>query len=267
MSFKSSQSLQGKRIIITRSQHQQAEARRIFEKIGANVLDLPALIIGPPDDWTALDNALKRLDDFDWLIFSSSNGVVAIQERLHLMGKDLASGSGQFKIAAVGKKTAKTLETIGVKTDFIPPDFVAESLLENFPESKLGLRILLPRVQSGGRNILANVFEELGMVVEEVPAYESRCPEVIPAITLQSIQSSKVDAIVFTSGKTVRHSSHLLEKYFGNEWLSKLEDIKLISIGPQTSLSCKKYFSRVDKEAHPHDLEGLALACIEAFKA
>ena len=265
MSFNPNFPLKGKTIVVTRAEGQQAEAKERFNAIGANVLDLPALKIGPPDDWHPLDSALNKLDEFDWLIFSSINGVKAVEERLQLIGMNLACRPNSLKIASVGKKTAKALMNIGVQTDFTPPDFVADSLIQHFPAYRAGVKVLLPRVQSGGRTVLADAFLGAGLTVVEVAAYESDCPDVIPEDTLDAIDKSKVDAVVFTSGKTALHTSLLLEKSFGPRWMDKLNAIKLISIGPQTSLSCKKYFARVDKEANPHDLDGLIFACINLF--
>ncbi|ABX08060.1 uroporphyrinogen-III synthase [Prochlorococcus marinus] len=266
MNFDKSFSLKDKTIVITRSQDQQVEARRSFEMMGANVLELPALVIGPPDDWRPLDDALSELETFHWIIFSSSNGVKAVESRLSLTGRSLSSRPSGLKIAAVGQKTAKSLEIYGVEADFVPPKFVADSLIKNFPVSGLGLRMLFPRVQSGGRPILTEAFRDAGVKVVQVSAYESRCPEEIPGETVDALDNGKVDVIAFTSSKTVVHTAQLMSKYFESKWQKKLLGIKLVSIGPQTSISCKKYFDRIDQEADPHDLEGLVCACIAATK-
>jgi len=170
-----------------------------------------------------------------------------------------------LKIAAVGGKTAFFLEKLGACPDFVPPNFVADSLLNHFPSPALGLRILLPRVQSGGRTLLAEAFGSQGANVVEVAAYESSCPETMPEETMRAFMNSKVDAIAFTSGKTVMHTAKLMKQRFGESWAQKFDGVKLLSIGPQTSRSCMEYFFRVDQEAQPHNLEGLKNACIEAF--
>ena len=152
-----------------------------------------------------------------------------------------------------------------IQADFVPPEFVAESLIENFPISGYGLRVLLPRVQSGGRNLIADEFRNSGARVVDVPAYETRCPESIPQDTINAIASRQVDAMVFSSGKTVSNSSFLLEKEFGEEWLTYLENAKLLTIGPQTSKICEKIFGRVDREADKYTFEGLLDAAIDIF--
>ena len=176
--------LSGHTIAVTRAEQQLGEARRLFEQAGAQVLDLPALVIGPPDSWGPLDDALDDLEDFHWLVVSSSNGVEAVEQRLNLRGSGLARRPRGLKIAAVGRKTAARLEELGA----------------------------------------------------------------------------------FSSGKTVQHTAHLLEGEFGPEWRSRLEGVALVSIGPQTSRTCRELLGRVDAEADPHDLDGLVAACTQALR-
>lgn len=255
------QPLHGHRIAVTRAEQQLGEARRLFEQAGATVLDLPALVIGPPDSWGPLDDALAELEDFHWMIVSSANGVEAVEARLQQQGRSLAGRPASLKIAAVGRKTAASLEALGAPADFVPPDFVADSLIEHFPVSGWGQRLLLPRVQSGGRTLLAEAFGEAGARVVEVPAYESRCPEALPAATAAALAAGSVGAITFSSGKTVRHTAQLLERQFGSAWSERLASVALVSIGPQTSRTCRELLGRVDAEANPYDLDGLVAAC------
>ncbi len=267
MNLNTTSLLSGKAIIITRAKSQESSTRKSLESLGARVLDLPSLVIGSPDEWGPLDDALLELDSFHWLIFSSSNGVEALETRLGLQGKSLSSRPNTLKIAAVGRKTANCLEDVGIKADFIPPNFVADSLIDNFPAPVYGLKMLLPRVQTGGRTLLTQAFGEAGARVVEVAAYESRCPENIPEITSNALMNQEVDIITFTSSKTVINTVKLMNKAFGNTWHQKLENVKIISIGPQTSKTCEKYFFRVDEEAIPHDIDGLIKACIKSLKS
>ncbi len=257
--------LSGKTIVITRAKDQQSEARTLFERYGAKVFDLPSLDIVPPDDWTPLDEALRELHNFHWIVFSSVNGVLAVEERLKLIGSSLADKPTGLKIAVVGRKTARSLQELNVVPDFIPPEYVADSLMQNFPVSGLGLKILIPRVQTGGRTVLAEGFLQAGASITEVPAYESLCPSDIPKSTYIALNNFKVDAIVFTSGKTAIHSARLIRSVFADKFHKVLAGVKLISIGPQTSISCRKSFNRCDEEASPHDLDGLLQACIDSI--
>ncbi|MFM7315042.1 MAG: uroporphyrinogen-III synthase [Cyanobium sp.] len=257
--------LAGRTIAVTRAEQQAGEARQRLEQLGASVVDIPALVIGPPDDWAPLDDALADLESFHWIVFSSANGVEAVQQRLARLGTSLARRPGTARLAAVGRRTAAVLEDLGAHADFVPPRFVADSLIDHFPVSGWGLRLLLPRVQSGGRTLLAEAFGEAGGRVVEVAAYESRCPQGLPSVAVRALERRELDAITFASAKTVKHTARMLEDSFGEGWTRMLEGLKLISIGPQTSGSCLEALGRVDAEADPHDLSGLTEACVSTL--
>ena len=257
--------LDKKNIVITRAKDKISDVKDLFSKQGAKIFDLPALLIDYPDDLGPLDNILFDMDKFQWIIFSSSNGINYLEKRLIEKGLSLRNYSGKIKFAVVGKKTSESLNSLGIKADFIPPNFVAESLLENFPFSKTKERILLPRVQSGGRNIMAEKLREMGAIVDEVATYESKCPMTMPIDTEKAFQNGIIDAILFSSGKTVFNSAFLLEKYLGHKWLSIIENIDLLTIGPQTSIACNKVFKRVSKQADSYTFEGLLEATISYF--
>jgi uroporphyrinogen-III synthase len=259
--------LAGRIIAVTRAEGQLGEARALFEQAGAEVVDLPALVLGPPDDWGPLDDALAELEDFHWLVFSSSNGVEAVAARLARRGQSLAHRPPGVRLAAVGRKTAQRLEELGAAADFVPPAFVADSLVEHFPVSGWGQRLLLPRVQSGGRTLLAEAFAAAGARVVEAAAYETRCPDGLPSAALAALTSRRLHAITFSSGKTVSHTCRMLERSFASEWREMLSGVRLVSIGPQTSHRCRDLLGRVDAEADPHDLDGLVNACARAFRA
>jgi uroporphyrinogen-III synthase len=259
--------LQGCRIAVTRAEQQLGTARQLFEQAGAEVVDLPALVVGPPDEWGPLDEALEDLEQFHWIIFSSANGVEALQSRLRRQGGDLADPPQGLRIAAVGRRTAEALVELGVRVDFVPSRFVADALIDEFPVSAWGLHLLLPRVQSGGRTLMAEAFGSAGARVVEVAAYETRCPEGLPSQAVQALQQGTLQAITFSSAKTVRHCATLLEAAFGPGWAEVLRGVKVVSIGPQTSQPCRTLLGRVDAEAEPHDLKGLVAACARAVKA
>ncbi|VXD12822.1 uroporphyrinogen-III C-methyltransferase [Planktothrix paucivesiculata] len=257
------QPLFGKTILVTRSVEQSSLQSDLLKAQGAIVIEMPALVITPPLSWESLDQAIVQLENsFDWLILTSSNGVEYFFNRLITLGKDTRS-LGQTKIAVVGKKTAASLQKLCLKPDFIPPDFIADSLVEHFPESLEGKRILFPRVETGGREILVQELTAKGAIITEVAAYESGCPESISPEVLESLQGKKIDVITFASSKTVKNFCQLIqalpEKVLTPDYL---DTICIASIGPQTSKSCMNLLGRVDIEAREYTLEGLTQVII-----
>jgi uroporphyrinogen-III synthase len=224
------------------------------------VLEMPALEIGAPSSWAFLDGAIARLSEFDWLVLTSTNGVDAMVERLSHQGKTVAD-LAQMRIAVVGRKTAQRLRDQGREPDFIPPDFVADSLIEHFPEGDRlsGLRILFPRVESGGREVLVKEFTTQGAIVTEVPAYESGCAKAIAPSVASALCAGQVHIITFASSKTVKCFAQLVQTLpTGLDVLNAVAC--LASIGPQTSDACRQYLGRVDVEAQEFTLEGLTAA-------
>ncbi|PMB04211.1 uroporphyrinogen-III synthase [Fischerella thermalis CCMEE 5198] len=262
--------LNGKTILVTRSVGQSSQFAELLVAAGAHVVEMPALEIGPPSSWEALDGAIALLSEFDWLILTSTNGVSYFCERLMAQGKDIRA-LAQVKIAAVGEKTAQTLRHHCLQPDFIPPDFVADSLVKHFPEELTGKKILFPRVESGGREILVRELTAKGAEVIEVPAYQSCCPDSVPPSAALALQSGTVDVITFASSKTVQFFCQLAEKIFsGNSSenqlsvvANSLEGVCIASIGPQTSHTCRSLLGRVDVEAQEYTLEGLTAALIK----
>ena len=259
--------LAGKTVLVTRSAGQSSEFSTLLQQQGANVIEMPALVIGPPSSWEALDNAIAHLSDFDWLILTSSNGIDYCFERLLAQGKDARALAG-VKIAVVGKKTAATLKQRGLQPDFIPPDFVADSLIEHFPEPLSKLKVLFPRVETGGRDVLVNELIAEGAQVTEVAAYQSSCPPQMAPAALDALQKQTVDVLTFASSKTVKHFFQLLETSLPTAdqefptTQSTLQNVCIASIGPQTSITCRQLLGRVDVEALEYTLEGLTQAIV-----
>jgi uroporphyrinogen III methyltransferase / synthase len=222
---------------------------------------MPTLEIVPPSSWQDLDHAIDRLSEFNWLILTSTNGVEYFFDRLHHLGKDSRALAG-VKIAVVGRKTAKSLEQYGIIADFIPPDFVADALVNNFPTSPTGQQMLFPRVETGGREVLVQEFTNLGAIVVEVAAYQSQCPGAIDEAALAALQSQQVDIITFASSKTVKYFCQLVGTSLPLGWQ---ERVCIASIGPQTSASCRSLLGKVDVEASEYTLAGLVAALESAY--
>jgi uroporphyrinogen III methyltransferase / synthase len=269
------QPLSGKTILVTRAAEQASFFRDRLQSLGARVLEMPALEIVAPSNWQGLDEAIAAIDQFDWLILTSANAVDYFFQRLQTQGKDSRALS-QVKIAVVGKKTATQLENFGIVPDYIPPNFVADSLITHFPEVSLeAKRILFPRVESGGRDVLVQEFRSRRAQLTEVAAYQSICPPNIPEEIIKAFKQQSIDAVTFASSKTVHHFNRLLtqaleeinpgqtEAYHSVAEL--LDSICIASIGPQTSKSCVELFNKVSLEPQEYTLEGLAQEIVTYF--
>lgn len=251
-----------KTVLITRSAGQSSQFADLLTEAGATVVELPALEIRPPSSWQPLDQAIATLGNFHWLILTSANAVTYFMERLQILGKDSRDLAG-LKLAVVGKKTAGVLQQWGLRPDFVPPDFVAEALIDHFPEPVAGLRLLFPRVESGGREVLVQTFTTAGAEVVEVPAYESGCPERPDPQALAALQQGQVDVITFASSKTVRHSCRLLAQGAGESWRNLITGVAIAAIGPKTADTCRELLGRVDLEPAEYTLEGLTQEIIQ----
>lgn len=255
--------LAGKTVLVTRAMSQASEFSQMLQAKGASAIDLPALEIREPMDWDGVDSAIARINQFDWLILTSANAVNFFLDRLLQQGKDFRA-LASLKIAVVGRKTDSFLVQRGLTADFTPPTFIADSLVKHFPEDPNGLKLLFPRVEQGGREILVKEMTARGAAVTEVAAYDSACPKSIPSAAKAAIESGAVDVITFGSSKTVRHFAQLMEKTFGPKWLDKLETVAVASIGPQTSRDCHELLGKATFEAEEYTLPGL-IAGLEAW--
>jgi uroporphyrinogen-III synthase len=258
-------SLIPKTVLVTRSAGQSSQFTDLLQAAGTQVIEMPALEIRPPSSWAPLDQAIATLTDYEWLILTSANAVNFFLERLQQVGHppDLKT----VKLAVVGQKTAKVLQQWGLSPDFIPPDFVADSLVEQFPVAVAGLKLLFPRVESGGREVLVKEMTAAGATVTEVPAYESGCPRVPDPAAIAALEAQTVHIITFASSKTVRHVCQLLEQAWGPDWAQGLGGVAIASIGPQTSATCLQQLGRVDIEAQEYPLEGLTQAIAQWVSA
>ncbi|NBD18947.1 MAG: uroporphyrinogen-III synthase [Cyanobacteria bacterium] len=255
--------LSKKTILVTRAANQAQAFRTLLEKQGATVIEMAALEIRPPSSWEPLDQAIEALSTFDWLILTSANGVKFFWERLENLQVD-PTLLHSLKIAVVGKKTASVLEQYGIRPTFIPPNFVADSLVESFPDLLAQQKILFPRVETGGREVLIEEFQTQQAEVIAVPAYQSSCPASADPVAVKALKEREVDVITFASSKTVRHFYDLLIPPFGSEinLKSVLATVTIASIGPQTSQACRKFLGRCDVEAKHYTLEGLTEAIV-----
>ncbi|MEL6223275.1 MAG: uroporphyrinogen-III synthase [Cyanobacteria bacterium J06627_8] len=259
--------LDEKTILVTRAAGQSSQFGELLQQAGATVIEMPALEICPPTSWDAFDQAIAQVQEIHWLILTSANGVTYFFKRLFDLGYS-NDDIRHLHIAVVGKKTAACLKHMNIVPDFIPPDYVADSLVEHFPDRDTLHRstILFPRVEQGGREVLVKELSANGATVIEVPVYQSVCPAAIAPPALDALQQKTIDVITFASSKTVRHFCQMIEQATHDTLLDEREllatHVKIASIGPQTSLTCHQLLGRVDIEAETYTLEGLTTALI-----
>ena len=242
--------LDGVCVMVTRA---ASEADPLAERLlglGAEVIEQPAILIRPPDDWRPVDRAIDDLEGFDWLVFSSANGVHFFMERC---GRDLLSHQ-RPRVAAIGPGTAGELSRCGVKTSLTPEVYHAESLADALIETgAAGKRFLLVRA-SRGRETLAERLTAAGASVEQVVAYESVDVRRPDAEIAARLVAGRIDWITVTSSAIARS----LVRMFGDD----LCRVKLASISPLTSAALGELGFRASAEASEYTLPGLAAAIV-----
>ena len=244
----------GQKIVVTRDHRQAGELTEPLEELGAEVIVVPAIEIVPASDPEPLDQAIARLRTYDWLIFTSVNGVRFFMERLDASPRDLRSLSA--KICAIGPATREAVEAFHLKVDLMPQEYVAESLVQAFTEEHLsGRRILLPRA-AVARDVVPKELMKRGASVDVVEAYRTIAPAHLMEIAADAL-SRKPHWIAFGSSSTVKNLEQAAEP-------GGLRGIKIASIGPITSQTVRECGLEVDAEAEPHTIEGLIAAIVSA---
>lgn len=243
--------LRGRRIIVTRPRHQAASLKNALATLGADVVVAPAIRIEPPVDGAPLDAAVARADDYDWIVFTSVNGVEAFFDR--------ATSTPRSEFAAIGPATADALAERGVRASVVPERFVAEEVFEALSRHTdlSGKRILLPRADIA-REALPNLLRDAGCDVDVVTAYRTTpaSEDIERAIAL--VRDSSVDAVTFTSGSTVR-------SFFSSADDNLRARVTPASIGPITSDALREENVEPVIEAERYTTEGLVEAIRRHF--
>jgi len=250
----------GKGVVITRPEPQAAEMRELLWQQGARTIAFPTIRIVPPESWQALDQALKRLESYDWIIFTSANGVRFFFRRLQETGRDLRDLKG-IRICTIGPATASTLEAMGIRVDLIPDSFISEGVVKAFEKHDLnGRKILVPRAEMA-RDVIPDGLAGLGAAVDVVAVYRTVASERKKEELEPLIAAEKVDVITFTSPSTVTNFIAIMGKDF------KLPpQIRIACIGPVTAAAVKKSGLPVDIMREEFTIPGLVEAMIEYFK-
>jgi len=269
--------LQGRRILVTRAWEQAGVFSEQLRALGAIPVEFPTIRIMPPQDWGPLDDALRRLctaDRYDWLVFTSANGVRICFERLGSLGYS-AQDIGNVRVAAIGPATAATLRRYGIIADLVPGEYVAESVaaalideVRRRGEELVGKNVLLARAAEA-RNVLVVELQQAGAIVDVVAAYRTAG---IPAgdergrEVLQMLKTHKLDILTFTSSSTVRNFMLWLmqcETGVARSFMSSVKQYaqpKIASIGPITSQTAREFGLDVHIEAQEFTIAGLVEA-------
>ncbi len=251
----------GKRIVVTRTREQASELVQKLEELGADCEEFPTIRIVPPDSWEPLDSVIRGIEGFDWVIFTSVNGVKNFLMRLKVVGRDLRCLS-RCKIAAIGPKTAEVLEGLYIKPDFVPSEYRAEGIIEGLKDFNItGKKILIPRAKAA-REILPEKLREAGAEVEVVPAYKTVKPEALETETLiKMFKNGEINMVTFTSSSTVNNFVDLL----GTDRVSSLlERVDIACIGPITAETAKRFGITTHVMPEQYTIDGMVRS-IEAF--
>ncbi|GED13281.1 uroporphyrinogen-III synthase [Aneurinibacillus migulanus] len=245
-------SLAGKRIVVTRAREQAGELIRKIEERGGEALVCPVIRFVPPTDLTVLDDALRRLSTFDWIFFTSVNGVAFFFQRIQELEVNMDEFTG--RITAVGTKTAAALEARGLSVQHIPGKFTAEHLIETMHDKlKPGQKVLLPR-SAIGRDVLPEGLMALGVEVTDAPAYDTVKSEENIAQLMSELKEKQVDIITFTSPSTVRY---FLSSFSLTERQRYLEGVHIAVIGPITEKAVREEGLQVHIIGNEYSIDGL----------
>ena len=254
LSWFAARPLSGRRVLVAGSPSTSGDLRVRLSKLGAEVLAQPAIRLTDPADWAPVDAALAELDGYDWLVFSSKNGVDRFFGRLFDLGGD-ARRLGSVKLAAVGSGSAEQLARYSLKVDLVPEEFHAESLAQALAGEAKGKRFLLARA-GRGRQVLADELQQAGGRVDQIVVYDSVDVEAPDGDVAAAMSAGDIDWVTVTSSATAKS----LVRLYGDG----LRQARLASISPLTSSVLKDLGYQVAAEASPHTMAGLVEAILRA---
>jgi uroporphyrinogen III methyltransferase/synthase len=253
--------LLGKRVIVTRARAQASDLVRRLSDLGAECIACPTIEVAPPDDWQPLDRAIGELSNYDWLVFTSVNGVNFFFERLFALGLDVRA-LGPIRTAAIGPATAEALRRNGLNTDILPQTYRAESVVSAFAQESLeGKKILLPRAKQA-RPVLPRELQRMGAQVEEITAYQTLQATGNAQQVIQDLENGRIDMVTFTSSSTVSNFKTLLPPQRTGDLL---QHVKVACIGPITADTARELGFQVDLVADTYTIDGLCRAVADFY--
>jgi uroporphyrinogen III methyltransferase/synthase len=247
----------GKRIVVTRTREQASQLSRQLAELGADVLEIPTIKIAPTDQHAELADALLELNSYDWLVFTSPNGVTMFFDAFFKAFEDLRDIGG-VRIAAVGPATAEKLRELHLKVDLMPEEYVTAKIAKalNKFESIENLKILLLRAEVANPD-LPKELEALGAIVDDIACYKT-VPETADVNEAAArLLETGADWITFTSSSTV---DNFHARFDLPVLLTKFPGIQLASIGPETTKSLASLGLKPTIEARPHTIDGIVKA-------
>ena len=266
-SLKKSQPLRGQRVLVGRARHQASALSAGLRALGASVLEIPFIEIRNPRSFRPLDRALRNLNNYDWLILTSVNGVEALEKRIRRL-RIPTRQLRHLQIAAIGPATKKAIEALGLTVDVVPEEYVAESVVKSLRRRVQDRRILLVRAKVA-RDVIPRELRGAGAAVDVVEAYET----VIPKSSRSRLRAlltnprRRPHVITFTSSSTVRNFVSLLSGR-GSKAAAKasaqlkrlLADVRLASIGPVTSATLRELGLKPHIQGAEYTIPGLIRA-------
>lgn len=254
----------GRRVLVTRPRHQAAGMLRKLELLGAVPYHLAPVEIREPADWSAVDSAIRKLaaDEFEWIVFSSANGVHALLKRLFTLGKDVRA-LGRVKLAAIGPKTAAALRDYHLTADAVPATFNSEALAEKLLPAVKGQRILLARANRG-RDVLPTELAKVA-AVEEVAVYDQTDSVDPTDEAFAALRRGEINFVTLSSGNIAR--AVLAEFDDTTRLRVERHEIQLVAISPETGRVVRELGYPVAAEANEFTAEGLIRAVVAAASA
>ncbi|HMF13433.1 MAG TPA: uroporphyrinogen-III C-methyltransferase [Gemmataceae bacterium] len=247
----------GKRVLVTRPGPQAEDLVTRLERLGAVAFSLPTVAIGEPTDWSPVDRALANLPRYNWLVFTSANGVHALIKRIGHLGRDLRS-LGSLQIAAIGPGTADALHAYHLTPDLVPAKFDSETLAAALRERAAGKRVLLARADRG-RELLREELAEVADV-DQVAAYSQTDVQASDSPVVARLEAGEMDFITATSSNIVRS----LYANLGNGARERVRrgEIEIVSISPVTSDAVRELGWPVATEAKEATTAGVVRALV-----